>query len=160
MLPAAPASPTLRPQSLLRPALVVIIAVVSLLAMTSRSEAAPSGAEAFGIATGGTIQSEDPATLGKDLDAIGNLGAKWVRVDINWAQIQSRGPSSYDWTAIDRVVDGATARGVNVLGGIVYTPGWARPSGTSATYGPDPAQYAAFAKAAATHLSPRGVHAN
>jgi hypothetical protein len=159
MLPVAPASPTLRPQSLLRPALVVIIAVVSLLAMTSRSEAAPSGAEAFGISTGGSIQSEDPATLGKDLDAIGNLGAKWIRVDINWAQIQAAGPSSYDWTAIDRVVDGATARGVNVLGGIVYTPGWARPSGTSSTYGPEPAQYAAFAKAAAAHLSARGVHA-
>jgi hypothetical protein len=159
MLPAAPASPTLRPQNLLRPALVVIIAVVSLFAMTARSQAAPPGAESFGISTGGAIQNEDATTLGKDLDAIGNLGAKWIRIDINWAQIQSGGPSSYNWTAIDRVVQGATSRGVNVLGVIMYTPNWARPAGTSATYGPDPAQYAAFAKAAAAHYSALGVHA-
>ena len=41
----------------------------------------------------------------------------------------------------------------------MYTPGWARPSGTSATYGPDPAKYAAFAKVAAAHYSALGVHA-
>ena len=41
----------------------------------------------------------------------------------------------------------------------MYTPGWARPSGTSATYGPDPAKFAAFAKVAASHYSALGVHA-
>ena len=33
------------------------------------------------------------------------------------------------------------------------------PSGTSATYGPDPAKFAAFAKVAASHYSALGVHA-
>ncbi len=41
----------------------------------------------------------------------------------------------------------------------MYTPGWARPSGTSATYGPDPAKFAAFARVAAAHYSALGVHA-
>jgi hypothetical protein len=155
MLPTAPAVPTIR---LRVPALVALLTVLSLFAMTSRSQAAPSGASAFGISTGGAIQNEDATTLGKDLDVIGDAGAKWIRFDINWAQIQAGGPNSYNWGSIDRVVQGASARGINVLGVIMYTPGWARPSGTSATYGPDPAKYAAFAKAAVSHYSALGVH--
>ena len=139
--------------------LFALAALVSFLGMASRSQAALPGAESFGISTGGAIQNEDPATLGKDLDAIAGAGAKWIRIDINWAQVQSGGPTSYDWTAIDRLVRGASARGISVLGGIMYTPRWARPSGTSATYGPDPAKFAAFARVAAAHYSALGVHA-
>jgi polysaccharide biosynthesis protein PslG len=47
---------------------------------------------------------------------------------------------------------------MKVLGTIVYTPAWARPSGTKATYGPDPASYALFARRAVRHLSAMGVH--
>lgn len=156
MLPAASA------RFIVRPLWVVVIAIaalVSLLGMASRAQAALPGAESFGISTGGAIQNEDPATLGKDLDAIAGTGAEWLRIDINWAQVQAGGPTSYNWTALDRLVQRASARGISVLGGIMYTPGWARPSGTDATYGPDPAKFAAFAKVAAAHYSALGVHA-
>jgi hypothetical protein len=156
MLSSASAGFTVRPRWL---AVIAIAALMSLLTMASSAQAAPPGAQSFGISTGGAIQSEDPATLAKDLDAIAGTGAKWIRIDINWAQVQSGGPTSYDWTGIDRLVRGASARGISVLGGIMYTPEWARPSGTSATYGPDPAKYAAFAKVAAAHYSALGVHA-
>ena len=155
MLSSASARFTVRPRWV---AVIAIAALMSLLTMASSSQAALPGAQSFGIATGGAIQSEDPATLGKDLDAIAGTGAKWIRIDINWAQVQAGGPTSYNWTAIDRLVQGASARGISVLGGIMYTPGWARPAGTSATYGPDPAKFAAFAKAAAAHYSALGVH--
>jgi hypothetical protein len=79
-------------------------------------------------------------------------------VDINWATIQDHGPASYNWAPIDRVVQGATARGLKVLGTINYTPGWARPAGTAATHAPDPATYAAFAATAARHYAALGVH--
>jgi hypothetical protein len=46
-----------------------------------------------------------------------------------------------------------------VLGGIVYTPSWARPAGSSATWGPDPSAYASFAAAAVRHYAALGVHA-
>jgi len=113
----------------------------------------------FGLATGGAIQNEDATTLARDLDTIEAARTRWVRVDVNWAQIQGSGPSSYNWAAIDRVVQGATARGMKVLATILYTPGWARPSGTSATYGPDPAKYATFAAEAVRHYAAMGVHA-
>jgi hypothetical protein len=116
------------------------------------------GADVFGLSTGGAIQNEDSATLARDLDTIAGTHTHWVRVDINWDQIQSGGPSSYNWSAVDRVVQGATARGVKVLGTILYTPSWARPSGTSGTYGPDPAVYANFASIAVQRYAAMGVH--
>jgi hypothetical protein len=118
-----------------------------------------SDASSFGFAVGGAIQSEDATTLGRDLDSLSAARSRWIRFDINWAQVQAGGPTSYNWVALDRVVTGATSRGMKVLGGILYTPSWARPAGTSATYGPDPAQYAAFAEAAVQHFSALGVHA-
>jgi hypothetical protein len=119
----------------------------------------PFGRSMFGVAAGGALQNEDATTLGKDLDADAAVGAKWLRIDINWAQIQASGSSSYNWTNIDAVVKGAESRGINVLGVIVYTPSWARPAGTSATYGPAPSTYAAFAQTAVAHYAAMGVHA-
>ena len=65
-------------------------------------------------------------------------GAKWVRIDINWARISLR-PLELQLGRDRSGRSGASARGINVLGVIMYTPSWARPPGTSATYGPDPA---------------------
>jgi hypothetical protein len=113
----------------------------------------------FGIAAGGDIQNLSAATLERELDVLDEVGARWLRIDINWAQIQAQGPNSYNWGPIDRVVREAQERGIEVLGVIVWTPGWARPSGAQASYGPDPDQYAAFAATAVEHYSALGVHA-
>jgi polysaccharide biosynthesis protein PslG len=130
------------------------------IAVTEAQAAIPNtfGQEMFGIATGGAIQNEDAETLDRDLDAMAEAGSRWVRIDINWAQIQNSGPSSYNWTQIDRVVQGVMARGMKVLGVIVYTPRWARPAGADHTYGPDPAKYAQFASKAVEHYAAMGVH--
>jgi hypothetical protein len=116
------------------------------------------GADVFGLSTGGAIQNEDSTTLGRDLDSISGTHTHWVRVDINWAVIQNGGASSYNWAPFDRVIQGAASRGMKVLGTIIGTPGWARPSGSSYTFGPDPAQYAAFAATAVSHYAAMGVH--
>lgn len=137
--------------------IAVLGALVALGAAASASASNALGPRMFGISPGGAIQSSPK--LRRDLNTMERAGARWLRVDINWAQIQRRGRNSYDWEAIDRVVRGARARGIQVLGGIVYTPAWARPSGTSATYGPDPATYALFARRAVRHYSAMGVHA-
>ena len=147
---------------MLRKLLTSVATATALLAFAAPGSALGAnslGAEMFGFSPGGAIQNQDATTLARDLDTMQSAGSKWLRVDINWAQIQSGGPTSYNWSAIDRVVEGATSRGMNVLGVIVYTPNWARPSGTSATYGPDPATYAAFAARAAEHYAALGVHA-
>jgi hypothetical protein len=117
------------------------------------------GSNIVGIAAGGTIQNDDPASLSKDLDLDQRAGSKWLRVDINWDLIQYGGPNSYNWGPIDAVVQGAEARGMSVLGTILYSPAWARPANTDSTYSPDPSLYSAFAAAAASHYSALGVSA-
>jgi hypothetical protein len=74
--------------------------------------------------------------------------------------VQSGGPAYYNWTSFDNVVNGARARGLAVLGGMLYTPAWARPAGTGGNTPPtNLSDYAAFAKAAAQHFGALGVHA-
>ncbi|MBV8992792.1 MAG: cellulase family glycosylhydrolase [Pseudonocardiales bacterium] len=93
----------------------------------------------------------------RDLDADVRAHARWLRIDINWAVIQDGGPSQYDWRSFDRVVKEANRRHMHVLGLISYTPWWARPKGTLSTFGPNPAVFATFARAAARHYARLGV---
>jgi hypothetical protein len=148
---------------------VVLAVTVTFVGMIASPTAAGSialtpgtnvfGANMFGIAAGGSIQNDTPDLLTRDLDEDQAAGAKWLRVDINWSAIQNGGPSSYQWGPFDAVVQGAEARGMAVLGAIVYTPSWARPSGAPALYGPNPNAYATFAATAVRHYAAMGVHA-
>jgi hypothetical protein len=154
-------SPSFPRLGLVRPLRLLVASVlVSLLALSvSATASGATGPDAFGVSVGGDIQSEAAATRDRELDAIAAMGARWVRVDVNWAQIQSGGPSSFNWGVLDPTVQAITARHMKVLGLITYTPRWARPSGASSTYGPDPDQFATFASAAVQHYSAMGVTA-
>jgi polysaccharide biosynthesis protein PslG len=117
-------------------------------------------AETHGFALGGAIQNEPLPELARDLDAVAATGARWARMDVNWDLIQRAGPGSYDWAPFDRIVAAAQARGLNVLATILYTPPWARPSGTPATTPPTNLEsYFNFVKVAAAHYAAAGVHA-
>jgi hypothetical protein len=132
-------------------------AVSAASAVVATAPVASSGR--FGIATGGSVQNLSSTDLARYLDGVKNAGAKWLRFDINWSVIQSGGPSSYNWGPFDNVVSAARARGLNLVGTILYTPGWARASGTTGTYPPtNLSDYAMFAKTAATHFGAAGVH--
>ncbi len=111
----------------------------------------------FGIAAGGQFQNESCAARNRDLNDDAQAGARWLRIDINWAQIQDGGRSSYAWGPIDRVVNEARAHHMRVLGTIVFTPRWARPKDTTAVYGPSPTTYGTFAGIAARHYARLGV---
>jgi hypothetical protein len=111
------------------------------------------------MAAGGAIQNLSSSDLARYLDGVAAAHSGWIRIDINWEQIQAGGPSSYDWAPYDAVVSAARARGLNVLGTILYTPGWARPSGTNGSYAPTNLNdYATFAATAAAHFAPLGLH--
>jgi hypothetical protein len=122
---------------------------------------APSAVRAEpGLALGGAIQNESSAVLTREFDVIGATGARWIRMDINWDLIQREGPSAYNWSPFDRVVASAQARGLNILATILYTPPWARPSGTNGSTPPaDLNSYAAFAAAVVHRYAPLGIHA-
>jgi hypothetical protein len=119
----------------------------------------PFGADMPGFAGGGSMHNLDATSLGRDLDAMKQAGGHWLRFDINWNVVQYGGPTSWNWAPMDRVISAANARGLKVLGIITYTPPWARPAGTTAKYGADPTQFAAFAKAVVQRYAPQGVHA-
>ena len=54
-----------------------------------------------------------PATVGRKLDRVAALGAGWLRFDAAWPEIEiERG--RYDYSRVDRVLDGAHAPGLRV----------------------------------------------
>ncbi|HEY6068567.1 MAG TPA: cellulase family glycosylhydrolase, partial [Gaiellaceae bacterium] len=113
-----------------------------------------------GFSIGGGFQNESDTDMARDLDSMKDAGARWIRMDVNWAVIQAGGPSSYGWAPFDRVAAAARARGLSVLAEIVYTPSWAQPAGAPAESPPaNLDDYARFAAAAAAHYAPLGVHA-
>jgi YVTN family beta-propeller protein/VCBS repeat-containing protein len=81
-------------------------------------------------------------------------GIDQVRILLPWAGIEPQN-GVYDWTAVDRMVDTATARGITVLGVLNNTPDWAAVPGQPPLSG-SPAnlqQFGDFVTAVATHLA-------
>jgi hypothetical protein len=142
---------------------VVVALVAGLLAVGSGqpSSAAPAtiGTRTGFAPTSWMLLWGTDAELDRDLDNVAASGAKWLRFDVDWQSTETA-KGSYNWTAIDRVISRATARGLSVIGTIAYTPAWARPSGTSDKTPPsDPADFASFARAVAARYAPQGAHA-
>ncbi len=120
------------------------------------SSSSPSG---LGIASGfnGLSQTQ----LQERMAAIRASGATWVRYDLSWSIVQQQGPTSYDWSASDRITSAARAEGLNVIMAAGLTPPWQRPAGC--TQGErcrptDPQAYITFVSAAVKHYQPYGVH--
>src|SRR5207249_4914313 len=104
------------------------------------------------------LTAESGADFAHDMDMLQSSGAQWIRFDINWGVIQRGGPTSYDWSSFDRVVNGARARGLSVLGIIDWTPSWAN-SGNAKAPPTNMSDYTSFATVAVQHYAPMGVHA-
>jgi hypothetical protein len=102
---------------------------------------------------------ESDEELERDLDAVADTGATWIRFDFYWAVLEPK-EGEIRWELTDRVIREANERGLRVLGILTYTPKWARPRGTTDKAPPtDAADFARFARKAAHRYSHRGVHA-
>ena len=129
-------------------------AIVVLLCGTTVPAAAPAGARTLtGIAIPGTrILYHDPAVAEAALDRVAALGVRWLRFDAAWSEIETAA-GRYDWSNVDRILAGATARGLSVLLVLGTTSSWARPPGADWNHGPstdaERAGFAGFAAAAA-----------
>lgn len=113
-----------------------------------------------GIAYGDVLTFMDGGQLARALDDARDVGAHWVRADLSWADVQPTSSLSYHWSAYDRIVAGASARGLHVLPILISTPSWARPAGCD-QQSCHPARvdaFARFVRAAATRYARRGVH--
>lgn len=90
------------------------------------------------------------ADLDKAFDALQSVGITDLRVLVPWAAVQPI-QGWNDWSAVDRVINGAAARNIKVLGILNSPPVWASVPNTLPLAGmpADNAQFAAFAGAAA-----------
>src|SRR5437588_4339070 len=120
---------------------------------------ATTGPGRFGIASGALLFSAPDATFNADLDAIQGFGARWLRTPLKWQNVELKGKGLLNWRVADRLVDGATSRGLNLVLTINATPSWALPPGTTdPSYPPvNLVDYADFARAAVTRYHDR-VH--
>ena len=142
------------------PRVVVTLLVIVLLAVIGPASAsATPRAGQLGIAAAGAMHNYSPDVLARELDGYRAVGARWIRVDVNWNVVQAQGPRSWNWAPFDRVILGARGRGIKVLGMIGYTPAWARPPGAGPLHPPSRVRsYARFAAAVARRYRRHGVH--
>jgi hypothetical protein len=118
----------------------------------------PPRAMRAGLSPGFGLTSLPPAEFDATLDAIAATNVRWLRVDFDWSVIQAAGPTTFDWSRTDRIVNGARARHLSIIALATYTPPWARPAGTPDKHPPtNPDDFARFVSAAAQRYSPLGV---
>ncbi|KNA93352.1 cellulase family glycosylhydrolase [Gordonia sp. w5E2] len=106
-------------------------------------------AAGYGFAQGAPQLTMSAADLNRELDAVSKTRGEWLRVLINWSEIEST-KGTYNWAVTDRVIKAARAHKLKVLSLVLSTPAWARRGGALAgMYAPpsNPASIAPFLKA-------------
>ncbi len=114
------------------------------------------------------VYSVDPANADAALARMHQAGASWVRIDVSWDHVapagairpagfnaSDPGDPQYRWAQTDWAVSRAVVNGLKPFVNISEAPTWAQ-RGTGArdgTNNPDPAELAAFARAAALRYS-------
>jgi MYXO-CTERM domain-containing protein len=95
------------------------------------------------------------------LDAVKDLGMSWIRIDVNWFQMQPSQASPPDFSAVDQVVKEASARGLKVFATLAYAPAWAADPDTDGKPNnnvPKPGEFQKFCQAAAAHFNGSITH--
>lgn len=151
-----------------QPLLLALAAAFALAALephaaqasVPRNATVSKAAMKFGISYGNTLPWLGAQGLAAELNDAKSLGMKWIRLDLDWSDVQPTSAAGYHWSYFDRVVNAARARGLSLLPVLTYTPAWARPAGaTNKMWAPaKPAQFAAFAAAAVRRYAPKGIH--
>lgn len=145
---------------------LVALLIVSMLYCTigQRSAGPNSAADTdnilrVGISFGRLLSMTDDK-LAEALDAVVDTGARWIRFEMSWNDVQPTSAQGYVWDPFDRIMAQAHRRHLSVLPVLAYTPAWARPADCfNFECAPaDPSEFAAFAGAAAKRYSQSGVH--
>jgi polysaccharide biosynthesis protein PslG len=102
--------------------------VASLIAFSAPATAHAAPAQRAGVQLHVLWSDVDDAEMDRQLDLVQQSGAAMARVDVGWASLQEKGPD--DWEAyhlrrLDRLVDGAQARGIQLLLIFMNSPCWA-----------------------------------
>lgn len=145
----------------------IVACLVALLSFAASADAARNLITGFADPLYRSAATEREDALQKTSD----LGAGVIRVDVLWRSVAGaaepaspRNPAdpTYEFTALDESVRGASARGLDVLFTVFSAPDWAegpnRPPvsdevAPAGTWKPQPSKYADFAVALATRYS-------
>ncbi|WP_232066730.1 cellulase family glycosylhydrolase [Mycobacterium parmense] len=128
---------------------------VALIGVLALAPVEPVGPAQLGMCI--NISNTDAATVSREFDLISAMKVTWIRTDFDWSGIETQ-PGQFDWSYQDRVVREATARRLNVVAILDYSPTWARPRGTTSHTPPDHiSDFANFANAAVARYAPLGV---
>ena len=103
---------------------VVTLCALSALAVPSAQAAAP---EWRGVQLHSLWWESTSSDMDRELDLARDSGANVVRVDVGWSSLETdgKGPGGWYLDKLDRLVAGASARGLKVLPGVLGTPCWA-----------------------------------
>ena len=94
--------------SLIRPLFVRlgVAVMMAALAPPATAQDAPVTPGTAGLAIGlDTLRGRDEADLRAEFADFAKLGVRWLRTDIYWADVQAKGPGSYDWSETDHILD-------------------------------------------------------
>ena len=113
---------------------------------------------AFGVQFHATWSNYTDAQRTAVLDSLAAAHVEWIRVDLGWSSFEEHGKGQISqWYAgmVDSVVDQAQARGIKVLGTLWLTPAWANGGQGTRVPPSNPADYADFARWAASRYQGR-----
>ncbi|GGG03882.1 hypothetical protein GCM10007304_17540 [Rhodococcoides trifolii] len=85
----------------------------------------PLGVTAVTLSTAPTDGNTIAQNRAADFQQLSDLGIKHLRVLVQWPDTEYN-QGSYDWTTTDTYVNGAYAKGINILACVTYAPGWAQ----------------------------------
>lgn len=127
--------------------------------LTLPTSAATQPVDQYGFST--SLDGLSESALNTKLAAMKATGATMVRFDVSWDTVQSAGPTSYDWTAYDRVFSAVQSHEMTPVAVIDFTPSWARMASCTDSKMCPPASAAAygqFAADVASRYSSLGLH--
>jgi hypothetical protein len=154
-----PPPPTETPLPTDTPDVAATATALALATPTPTAAALPPAPPPSGSAAGfGYGVQPDMITDGNHDRIFGHIqgmGFNWVKQQVEWFRYNPA-PGVYDWGALDRIVEGANARGINVLFSVVKAPAWARPA-EDTDQGPpaDPNTYGTFMREMAARYKGR-----
>lgn len=89
------------------------------LGVLAPSPVGPVGPVQLGMCI--NIADADAATVGREFDLMAAMKVTWIRADVDWSLDRNQ-RGKFDWAYTDRVVQAASARHMNVVALIAYTP--------------------------------------
>jgi hypothetical protein len=133
MAPTLPLSSGRLPMPRTLPRLKAATLAMTCVAAVLCSAGSASARPTFGIQ--GLSPNDSPAALQSRLDVAQRVGAKQLRIGVQWSRLQPAGTDAYDQdylATVDRLLAGAAARTIKVVLFVTATPCWASSAPASA----------------------------